>query len=79
MSKINQTHQFTLTISELNRPFLEMILRSKAIELSEAIELAKCDDEEEKVYQLENNLWAVEHLLDQLDLQVQEAELKMND
>ena len=76
MAKINIRSEYNLKLREYHRPYIQNLLRSAKEQLEEDIELAKCDDDEDKVEQLEDNLWTVQDLLDQIDLQKEDFELE---
>lgn len=67
---------YTLEIRDSERAYIEGLLRSTKIELEDAIEEAKADDDEDRVEQFEENLYTVQKLLDQIDIQTQQAELE---
>lgn len=66
---------YTLEIRDSERAYIEGLLRSTKIELEDAIEEAKADDDEDRVEQFEENLYTVQKLLDQIDIQHQQREL----
>lgn len=66
---------YTLEFCEFECAYIEGLLLSAKVELENAIEEAKADDEEDRVEQFEENLSAVQGLLDQIDIQRQEREL----
>ena len=70
---------YTLEIRDSERAYIEGLLRSTKIELEDAIEEAKADDDEDRVEQFEENLYTVQKLLDQIDIQTQQAELEADE
>lgn len=74
--KLDNLTKYNLNFSEYQRAYIEGLLLSTKIELEDAIEDAKADDDEDRVEQFEENLSTVERLLDQIDIQRQEYELK---
>lgn len=74
--KLDSLTKYNLNFSEYQRAYIEGLLLSTKIELEDAIEDAKADDDEDRVEQFEENLSTVERLLDQIDIQRQEYELK---
>lgn len=70
---------YTLEIRDSERAYIEGLLRSTKIELEDAIEEAKADDDEDRVEQFEENLYTIQKLLDQIDIQTQQAELEADE
>lgn len=76
MKEINPDHEFNITFRESDRVFLQMMLRFKSNDIAKEIDKAKSEDDEYTAKYLADFERILENLLDQIDIQVQQAEME---
>ena len=76
MAQIKCNKQYDIHIYEYQRPYIEAVLRSAKERLEEDLDLAKCDEDEDKAELLQEKIDAINGILDDIDLQHEEFQME---
>ena len=74
--KPNPSALYEIHFREFQRPHIANVLHREKNELEEELDLAKCDEDEDKAEEIQEKLWTIEMLLDQIDARKEEVELE---